>query len=334
MSLADKIDLKRYSCVLVAPLDWGLGHATRCIPLIKFFLENNIKVHIAGNGNSLALLRQEFPELKFSELPGYNIRYSKHSAVLGLKLMLQSPGILRAIKKEHQATKNLIDEFGFDLILSDNRYGCYSTRVHSIFLGHQLKLKLPRPLGWINNFNKKLINRFDECWVPDYANDPNLSGELSHNINGIKAKFIGPLSRFHSTKNTPPKFKYLAIISGPEPQRSKFYETLLPRLLHLNTPSVIALGNPSENQVKDLGSVQVYSHLGSEQLNKLINESEHIICRSGYSSIMDMVAMEKRTFIVPTPGQTEQEYLADYLDGRLGFSKINQKELEHFEFLN
>lgn len=335
MSLENKIDISRFSRVIVAPLDWGLGHATRCVPLIRFFLGEGIDVHLAGNGNSLELLKQEFPEMSFSVLPGYDVQYPKNPNHFGIKIALQSPKFISAIKKEHKAINQLISELNFDMILSDNRYGCYSHHAYSIFMGHQLSLQLPKPLNWVNRLNKRLINKFDECWIPDNNNEMRLSGELSQNLTGVKTKYIGPLSRLNKKENNSMvKYKYLAILSGPEPQKSVLTDLIRLKFSSLKCKTAIVLGDPVKKSFSQTENITTFNHLGSNEMSKIICESENVICRSGYSSIMDMVALNKPAFIIPTPGQTEQEYLADYLDGKYGFSKISQNELENFEFLN
>ena len=335
MSLESKIDVSRFSRILVAPLDWGLGHATRCVPLIQFFLGNGIEVHLAGNGNSLEVLKQEFPELSFSELPGYNIQYAKNPNHFEIKMALQSPKLIGTIKKEHKAINQLIGDLNIDMILSDNRYGCYSPQAYSVFLGHQLSLQLPKSLSWVNRLNKWLINKFDECWIPDNNNETSLSGNLSRNIKGVKTRYIGPLSRFQQEENSSNiKYKYLAILSGPEPQKSVLADIIRSKFLSLNCKTAIVHGDPMKKSITQTENITSFNHLGSNDMNKIICESENVICRSGYSSIMDMVALSKPAYIIPTPGQTEQEYLANYLDGKYGFSKISQNELENFEFLN
>lgn len=337
MNLKDHhIDISAYQHIVVAPLDWGLGHATRCIPLIQFFLSEDKKVSLAGYGSSLELLKMEFPYLSYYNLPGYGITYPASRFGFGIKMALQSPKIFTAIRREFLALNQIIKKTGADMVLSDNRYGCYSKTIHSVFMGHQITIQLPKSLDWINGLNQKFIKNFNECWVPDYPSDSdNLSGKLSHGGNKISVRYIGPLSRFK--KNDGPsnsKFKYLAILSGPEPQKSMLEAIIRTKFSYVDEATAIVLGNPNNFESHQENKITFFSHLKARELNQLIHESDEVICRSGYSSVMDMRALNKGAILVPTPGQSEQEYLAEYLNGRYGFRKVEQRELEQFEFLN
>lgn len=329
------IDIKHTNHILVSPLDWGLGHATRCIPLINYFLECGKNVSIAGNGPSLELLKLEYPQLTFFEIPGFQVAYPRNKHLFIVKLAFQSPRIFSIIKRENRAILNILDQQNIDLIVSDNRYGCRSTNCRSVFLGHQLNLALPKSLNWVSALNKKLIRKFDECWVPDFEGIENLSGTLSHGNNGIKLNYLGPLSRFEKSTQKPKfKYKFLALLSGPQPQKSIFKNLLENQFYSRDFQVAFALGNPGNLEFWSEKNISYYGHLKGRELNDLILESEYIICRSGYSSIMDLQKLNKPAFIIPTPGQTEQEYLGNYLDGRFGFKKIDQNKLEHFQFLN
>jgi uncharacterized protein (TIGR00661 family) len=305
--------------VLIAVLDWGLGHATRCIPVISSLLKNNCRVSIAGNGASLMLLRQEFPQLSFHELPAYKVTYSSHGYFF-LNLASQVPRLFKAISKEKKQIEKLVSENQIDVIISDNRYGCYSDKVPSIFITHQLNIQLPAFLSWsrfiVDYINHHLIKKFDSCWVPDFP-DSRLSGKLS--ITGkLKPQFIGTLSRFCPGDVAMEKELLVGLVSGPEPQREIFEKLLTKEFKKLNRPGIIVRGLPNliTKKFSD-GNLTLIAHAPSRELERIISKADVIISRSGYSTIMDLYVLgKKRVIFVPTPGQTEQEYLAKDLEKR------------------
>jgi UDP-N-acetylglucosamine transferase subunit ALG13 len=340
--------------LLVAPLDWGLGHATRCVPVIRDLLNNHCEVWLAGEGAQEKLLREEFPLLPFLPLKGYRIKYAK-TGFTG-KILLQVPSILRSIKEENKWLKEQVTKYGFGAVISDNRYGLYHENIFSVFITHQLFIK--SSLGkWsekmLQQWNYKFINRFNECWVPDEKGENNLSGELSHPVKlpSIPAKYIGPLSRFvrqsadslgEKNKIDEIKNHLLIILSGPEPQRTILENKVVDQIVNYPATATIVRGLPGErNVIPSTNTIHFYNHLSSEELNMEAMKAEFIISRSGYSTIMDIVALQKKSILIPTPGQTEQEYLADHLMKKQfafcvdqkGFSLLkNIDEARNFEY--
>ncbi len=315
--------------ILVAPLDWGLGHATRCIPLIEEFLQQGDEVIVAAEGNVESILRKEFPGIKFVFLRGYRIRYSA-ALPMSLSIFFRLPGMLRRIFIEHQQLKKLIREHHSDAVVSDNRYGLWNKKIKSIFITHQVMIKCPVPFRFMERFvysmHKYFISRYDECWIPD--SNAALSGDLSHKYRlPANAKMIGILSRWKkSNEQAEKKFDVAAIISGPEPHRALFEKLLIRELTRGKLRSVIVLGKPGEQSDVQLNEyVRSVSHLPADKLLEIISGSGSVICRSGYSSIMDMVAAGKDAILIPTPGQTEQLYLARHLKKNKVFFSIDQK---------
>lgn len=296
--------------VLVAPLDWGLGHATRCIPIIRALHECGCEVILAGSGSSLALLKQEFPQLKFEELPGYQPTYPASGSMM-IKLALQAPKFLRAVLKENSAIEKLVDKHQIGLVISDNRYGCYSRKVPSVFITHQLNLLAPAGWGWLavfaNYVTHIFIKRFSECLVPDFPGSI-LSGRLSR-AESQQLKFIGPLSRLNKSPQTN-GYDLLAIISGPEPQRTLFEQLVIREIIKSGKKTLIVRGVMGTERKMIADGVEVVDHLNSEKLSEAMAASKMILSRSGYSTIMDLAKLGKKAIFVPTPGQTEQEYLA------------------------
>jgi len=324
------LNIEKQKHILVCPLDWGLGHATRCIPLINYFLKCGKRVSIAGNGHSLALLKIEFPEINFFELPNYNIKYPKRGNHFLLKMGLQSNKILKAITKEHRCIRDLVRKNEIDMILSDNRFGCFSKNCRSVFMTHQVNMALPEGMNWFNKINAQLISRFNELWIPDFEGPENLSGKLSHRKN-INANYIGVLSRFSRPLGAVKMcYDLLAIVSGPEPQRTMFEEKIRQVMQRSSLKCALLRGIPGNSEKQKFGRIDLWDHLPFQELNGLINKSNVVICRAGYSSIMDLFHLEKRAILVPTPGQTEQEYLALHLNGRHKFSILHQDDLGQY----
>ncbi len=303
--------------LLVAPLDWGLGHATRCVPVISDLLNNNCEVWLAGEGAQEKLLREEFPSLSFLSLKGYRIKYAKNG--LTGKILLQIPSILRTIKEENKWLKEQVSKFGFEAVISDNRYGLYHEKAFSVFITHQLYIK--SSLGkWsekvLQQWNYKFINRFHECWIPDEKGENNLAGALSHpaKLPSIPTKYICPLSRFERKNIDEIKNHLLIILSGPEPQRTILENKVVDQIVNYLATATIVRGLPGErNIIPSTNTIHFYNHLSSEELNNEAMKAEFIISRSGYSTVMDIAALRKKSILIPTPGQTEQEYLGSYL---------------------
>lgn len=319
--------------VLVAPLNWGLGHATRCIPVIKEFLKQGAEVFIASDGRSLDLLKHEFPQLPFFELKGYDILYPENDSMV-FKMALSVPKILSAIKKEFLATRKLVKEHRIDLIFSDNRYGCFSKNAYTVFMTHQLNIQTPASFQWLSPFiskqNKKMISNFDECWVPDVAGDVNLSGALSHPASVSTVKYIGALSRFNDaivSSHAPEIIPILIICSGPEPQRTVFEKIITTQILQQNSKAVLVRGVTETNtRAEVINNLEIIHFADAEKMQQLITAASLIISRPGYSTIMDLAALGKKAIFIPTPGQTEQEYLASYFMRQKIFYMISQKE--------
>lgn len=317
---------KNQNKVLFAILDWGLGHASRSMPLINDLLKSDNEVVIASSGKALELLKLEYPKADFYELPAYDVKYSKN---MSLSIASQLPKLISVIRKEKNAIDLIIKERGINRIISDNRYGCYNKNIESVFLGHQLNLKIPGLISkfspFINSLHKNHIKKFDKIWIPDFDNHL-LSGELSvsefENI-----EFIGPLSRFKNFKNNESnkKYKYTAILSGPEPLRTEFEEILTEKLKNKEKSALI---RGVKSDYKKKGNIEIFGMLNKIALEELISQSETLIIRSGYSSIMDLYYLKKPAIIIPTPGQTEQEYLAKYHSRRDGIKSMLQNEIE------
>jgi predicted glycosyltransferase len=318
--------------ILVAPLDWGLGHATRCIPIIRDLLERECEVWIAADQQTLFLLKNEFPALVFLRCKGYGIRYSKSRLLFPLKMVFQLPKILFSVWRERRWLREKVKEYGIDAVISDNRPGMSDPGLPSVYITHQLGIKTGNALTETiaQKLHYHFIRKFSRCWVPD---DPvnGLAGELSHPENLPRAvTYIGPLSRFHSSSrvSAPKIYDLLVAISGPEPQRTVFETGMLTELEHFGGRVLLVRGLPGETKFLSSRnpSVEIVNHLPAEGFDTALKQAAMVIARSGYSSVMDFVVTGTRAILIPTPGQTEQEYLARYLSDRGYFFTTEQKD--------
>ncbi|MFN7747610.1 MAG: glycosyltransferase [Cyclobacteriaceae bacterium] len=299
--------------VLVAALDWGLGHAARCIPLVEALQKKSIDVVLAGSGPSLDLLKVAFPSLYAVELPSYRVSYSKR-APAWWSMLLQIPHWMEVIQHEHREIQLLARQMNITVIVSDNRYGCWSIDCYNVFLGHQFRLATGSSLAPLTPiltfFHQRLVEPFQEFWIPDYP-ERTLTGELS--VTAFRpVRFLGLLSRL---RKAPAQLlgkdvDVLAVISGPEPQRTVFEQQLFNVLDSSKLSFRIIRGLVNSPPAADS---RLRNHLPSDEMANVITSARLVIARSGYSTIMDLAAMGARALLVPTPGQPEQEYLATRL---------------------
>ncbi len=326
--------------VLVCPLDWGIGHATRCVPVIRKFMEFGDEVVIAADGRPYEFLRKEFPECRLIRLRGVRITYTKKQGLVG-KILVLSPFLLRSYYREKRDLKKLIRLEDPDVIVSDNRYGLWNRDRFSIFITHQLNIIIPSSLrflsGLLNRLILRQVERFDECWIPDFELHYGLAGQLSHpsRMPG-NTHYIGTLSRFSAPagkRDVPLPFDYdiMVPLSGPEPQRTLLEEMVFTQLINSGLKCIIVRGLTETTEEFDLtDKIHVFSHLETAKMKEYILRSHIVICRSGYSSLMDLVTLGKNAILIPTPGQTEQEYLARYLLEKKIYFSMPQR---HFDLL-
>ena len=316
--------------ILVAALDWGLGHAARCIPVVRELQAQGAAVWLAGSGQSLTLLRNEFPDLPFLELPAYDISYHKSNLIWSLGS--QSFKIIGTVLKEHFVLRRFVRRQGIDVVISDCRFGCFTRRATCVFITHQLHIRTP--YTWlsavVNAFNRWFIRRYDKLWIPDLEAAPGLAGELSHPpIAG--GRYIGLLSRMQR-RDVPEQYDVVAVLSGPEPQRTILEELILEQAEGLAIRMLVVRGkvelvapplplSPSPLFLSlDQGlPTEVGDHMCAAKV---------ILSRSGYSTLMDLARVGKPAILIPTPGQTEQEYLAELWSDKGAFSVWTQEAFD------
>ncbi len=316
---------------LVAPLDWGLGHATRCIPVVREFLARGWTVDLAVAGSPMAALyRGEFPGLLQVPVPEYSIRYPSRGFEMPFWLLKNYRRIAAVIRRENAVAESLVRERGYDVLLSDNRFGFHSRKAFCIYMTHQLRILFPGSLSVFENvgvaWHRKRMRAFDAVWVPDVPDFPGLSGRLSHGLRGNGVKYVGPLSRFSALGEivSPEKkrFRFLVLLSGPEPMRTQFERSVLSALEKIPGEHAVIRGLPGRSDFAEAApNVTLYNHLDSADFAEAVLSAETVVSRPGYSTVMDMAVLGARCVFVPTPGQTEQVYLGKSLSsaGLAGF---------------
>ena len=324
--------------ILVAPLNWGLGHASRCVPLIHRLLDEGHEVVIGGDGMSFTLLRKHFPKLRYVYLAPLDLHYSR-SGNQTWAMLKAIPQLLLWRNKDRLMLKAILQEEHFDQVISDNRPGLYNKQVECIYITHQLQIRLTKTWQWAeataSRIHARMYTRFNKVWIPDYEDiNHSLAGELSHPSNLRLSRkmtafqYIGPLSRFHSPITHKPSlinYEVVAVLSGLEPQRTLLEQELIERYSGKEERVLIVQGlvNHPNTRIKR-GNLTIVPSMADAELVPALLNARHIIARSGYSTIMDLEALGLLSVgnnkplpvhieLIPTPGQPEQEYLAVWL---------------------
>lgn len=315
--------------ILIAPLNWGLGHAARCVPLVRKYLSAGDEVLLGGKGESLVLLRRHFPDLRWVELAPLELTYSDGNSQVGA-MVRALPKLARSARQDHKLLAQLLKQEKIDLVVSDNRFGLFSDRVRSVYITHQLHIMLPRGWKWAEPIaeraHRRIWKHYAEVWVPDRA-EHGLSGALSHGVTqDPRVRFIGTLTRFDGCKGIQIESDYaagydvVAVLSGLEPQRSLFEKTIMERYAGRAEKVLLVEGkiNRPPTRMRH-GNITRMAHLNDTDMAAALLGAKRIIARSGYSTLMDLDALGvlSRAELIPTPGQSEQEYLAT-----LDFTKL------------
>ncbi len=325
--------------ILVCPLDWGLGHAARMVPIIDMIEKKGGNVIIAADNSPLDFLKQHFPKITTIKLSGYSPNYPSNGS-MAFVMIKSLPEMIREAKKAKKELQIIIDKFSIDAVISDNRYELSTLKIPTVFITHQLNIQTS---GWqtigkpiINKLVNHYVSKFNEVWIPDVVGNFQLSGRLSiSNKFKNKSYKIGLLSRFSSKRNYnfTDDIDILIILSGPEPQRSILEKILLSQALKSELKITILLAKPGENINKKVDNVTIISHLPDDEFAAVIQSAKVIVSRPGYSTLMDLSVFNKKAIFIPTPGQTEQEYLAKrLLEKGIAFSQ-NQNKFDLSESL-
>jgi uncharacterized protein (TIGR00661 family) len=306
--------------VFIAPLNWGLGHATRLLPLVRKFLDQNYTVFIGASDRSKEILKKEVKDCVFLDFPEYPIKYPRTRFFVTRFMLLIFPMMLIAMRREHKRLKELHKKYQFQIVISDNRFSLALKGVPSYLISHQLRYILPWPIKYTESlseyFNFFHFRKYDKIIVPDVETDPTLTGQLSHNMRYLarnKLYYAGIFSdvvKIDNRKNE--SVNYLVIVSGPEPQRTYFEELIFRQVHVLKGQVIVALGIPEKKFTIKMGNAIFYTYLNRDEMSYYLNNANFIISRPGYTTVMEMVEFGKRGLFVPTPGQVEQEYLAKH----------------------
>ncbi len=315
--------------VLICPQHWGLGHVTRTIPVIQYFLRKNDHVILACSGAGSELLKREFPQLKLYEIPDYGISYPYNSMVINITLQFFK--MHWAIIKEHFAIRNICKEEKIDLIVSDARLGAAQLNIPSVIIAHHLHFDLGmKVIEWIcDTWMKLFYLTFDQLWIPDLEGPNNLSGDLAHLYKSKKRFFVGILSRFKKLE-VEIKYDYAIMLSGPEPPRTILEKILLDQIDALMPGRCILIrGILNDIDISSYANkykehLEIRDFVTGSELNEIMCASKFIICRSGYSTLLDLAIIQKPALLIPTPGQPEQEYLSRELERKNLFHSVNQ----------
>jgi predicted glycosyltransferase len=332
---------KKYN-ILICPLGWGLGHAGRMIPLAEVLQKAGHNILVGAGKENLAFFQRELSGLTAIHFPGFSPGYSavfpQYFAVI-----VRLPVLLYHILTEHFRLKKLIRTHKIDIVISDNRFGLWNRKARTVYVTHQLLIPFPaglRSIEWIGvRLHRFIIKRYNYCFVPDLPGDLNLSGRLSHQLKvPANVRYVGLLSRFNtgeSYESKPDKISldYVVVLSGPEPQRSILRKKVVNILKDIGSQTIILEGRPSGNRrIDGTDNIISYDHLPRNEMRELLRTTANIISRAGYSFIMELISLNRSAVLIPAPGQTEQEYLADYLSGKGWFTKAHQDKLSRREF--
>lgn len=320
----------------IAPLNWGLGHATRDLPLIKAFLERGDRVIIAAHDRAKMLLESEVPECEFVDFPEYPIRYPQTSFFVTRFMFIIFPQMLVAMYKEKKRLKELHEKYNFDYIISDNRFCLYLKGVKSYLISHQLRYKLPQPVTKLEflpeYFTYSYFKNYDKILIPDSDDPDSLTGELSHNMRYLPNEnlhYSGILNDIQSTSAEVEKdIDYFIIVSGPEPQRTKLERIIFKQVNSLPGNIVVALGMPEKNYKIRQGNATFYTYLNRKQIHNYLHKSKFIISRPGYTTVMELIQFGLQGLFIPTPGQIEQVYLAKYYEEKKWCHCVSQYKLD------
>ncbi|MEL6122700.1 MAG: glycosyltransferase [Bacteroidota bacterium] len=313
--------------ILVAPLNWGLGHATRCVPIIQLLSANNDLI-IGSDGAALAWLREEFPDMPYIELPSYGIRYG--SQQMWINILRSSPRLIQAIHEESSMIGQVVGAYHIDLVISDHRLGLSTDLCESVVVAHQIHIPHRNNVlaSMASVTNRNFLNRFDHVLIPDREEENHrIAGKLSESKGLVSSTYIGPLSRC-SIVPTDLDVDVSFVLSGPEPSRQRFEDLCHKVIQSLPASYSVALVRGSSLPNKSSQGLS-YCHdlMNSEEINHLLNRSKLVVSRSGYSTIMDLLVLKKKAILIPTPNQPEQEYLAARLGEKGAYSTTTENKM-------
>lgn len=323
--------------ILFSPLEWGLGHAGRLIPLITRLRERGHNIFIAAGPLHTDFFKSESCDALYINFPGFRPVYSGFLPQY-LMIILQLPLLVFHTIRDNLRLRKIIDRYGIDLVISDNRFGLWNSSVKSVYITHQLLLPFPRYLRFLEPagaaLHRIIIRKYNFCFIPDLPGDNGLAGKLAHGTRlPGNVVYTGILSRFADADSSELRdnksfVHNTVILSGPEPQKGILRKKVTEILKNSGIATVVLEGRPDEDPKTEVsGNLIFHSHLASREMSFIIRSSKSIICRPGYTTIMELVSLGCTALLIPTPGQTEQEYLAGWLSSGGWFSTIKQRNI-------
>jgi UDP-N-acetylglucosamine transferase subunit ALG13 len=285
-------------------------------------------VIMASDGASLELLKKEFPGLPSLELPSYSIKYAKNGPLLKWALLKRIPKIIQSVKEEKKRVNDLVVLGRIQGIISDNRFGVFNELVPSVYITHQINVLSGKTTSITSKWHHNIIKQFDECWVPDNHGAKNLSGKLGHLDNKkIKLRYLGLISRMVKM-DIPIQHDILFLLSGPEPQRSLLEEKILSEFKDLEKRMILIRGvvEPQQKRTR-IGNINLVNFMLKDELEEYLNACSLVVSRPGYTTLLDLAALQKKAFFIPTPGQHEQLYLAKRMKELRMAPYSNQNEI-------
>lgn len=326
---------KNYN-ILICPLEWGLGHAARMVPLARILRDMNHNIIIGSGEEHISFFHNELPGISCIEFRGFKPVYSEVFPQY-LTLLLKTPILLYHIICEHIQLKRIIRDHSIDIVISDNRFGLWNRNVTTVYVTHMPLIPFPKPFRFLEFIgiimHRAFINKYSLCFIPDLPGEVNVSGRLSHGMKlPSNVRYIGILSRFVNNFSASPasvKFEHnTVVLSGPEPQRNILKQKLIRLLKNKKPDTVILEGKPAlKREINKSDNIIYYNHLPASEMEDIIKSSKGIITRSGYTTIMELISLNCSALLIPTPGQTEQEYLAEYLTEKGWFSTVTQRKI-------
>lgn len=305
-----KIEEINHQRILYSCNDWGLGHVSRSVGIIRQLLKQKNTLYFAGTSLQQEIICSYFPLVNRINMSGYDFQF-KGSNNWNREIIRNAFKLFFSIKKENKTLHKLCKTLQIQCIISDHRYGFFHTKIPSFFVTHQVNLPLKGVQKLVQRWHLKQLKKFTAIWVVDDSTS-SYAGKLSDSKNlSLNIFPIGIQSRFIS-KNTSNQIEpyILAVISGPFPYSLKLFEEILEYAkttktlvkcivpTHLNLPKI-----PSKN-------ILFYSTNNWKEIDELYHDCIGVISRSGYSTLMDVETLQKKACLIPTPGQPEQLYLS------------------------
>ncbi len=316
--------------ILFTALDWGLGHAARTAEIIDRTLTAGYKLVIAASGRGYFFYKKRYSSVTIEKIPAFELTYSRRDALFELKILVTFLKFFVNVLIDRLYVARLLRKYRPSLIISDNRFGFYSRKVYSVIISHHINIQVPSNLKFLDKLlygvNCFFFKKFNENWIPDYPGEENLAGRIDHyRLCNLNSYYIGLLSRFKNYRCQPKKeYDFVCLVSGIEPQRPIFVSKLLEIFRKTDWSVLIVSGVPESDFAQKTENITMVSHLQDVDFCSYVKGAKYLVIRAGYSTIMDLVALGRTALIVPTPKQTEQEYIAFLMHTKKLFYRVTQ----------